>query len=557
MSGLFGAFVLVFASVVATAQDAVVRSDGSPDKARRAAFVPITEVPSLLATIVVNNNGDATDATPGDGVCETVTGNGVCTLRAAVAEANALAGNDVITFDPSVALIQINGQIAISSNLSIVGPGPNLLTIQNTAPLATTSRIFNITNFVVGIHGVTLAGGIVTGNGGAIQNTGTLTITSCVIRNNSANGSTGIGGGIRSTNTLRLYNSVLHDNSSAASTSGGISFAGATLEIRNSTIRNNTSFGNGGGMNISATSSVLIRNSTISNNTAGAASGGLFLNRGEIVNSTISGNTANGSLATEGGGGIRIQAGANTVAIISSTITNNSAPNTAAGARGGIWHETGTLTLSNTIIAANVTQDIQRDGTGVITNSGHNLIGRNTSVTTEFPAGLPNGTNYVGTSKSPLDPLLGSLANNGGPTFTHLPQTGSLAIDNGVGNALAGDQRDFIRTFDVPGVPNAPSGNGTDIGSVEAQSIPRPAAVSISGSVVDTAGIGIPRVLLVMTDPNGNSLSAITNNFGRFTISGLNTEEVYVISAYAKELLISPSVILLPGLAEMNFQLNR
>ena len=49
------------------------------------------------ATFTVNNNAtDTGDFFAGDGVCETASGNGVCTLRAAVQEANALAGTDTI-----------------------------------------------------------------------------------------------------------------------------------------------------------------------------------------------------------------------------------------------------------------------------------------------------------------------------------------------------------------------------------------------------------------------------------------------------------------------------
>src|SRR5438874_4925567 len=47
---------------------------------------------------VVNSTGDADDAFPGDGNCETAVGNGVCTLRAAIEEANAHAGGDGISF---------------------------------------------------------------------------------------------------------------------------------------------------------------------------------------------------------------------------------------------------------------------------------------------------------------------------------------------------------------------------------------------------------------------------------------------------------------------------
>src|SRR5688572_29719999 len=61
--------------------------------------------------IVVNNNGDATDATPGDGICETAAGNGMCTLRSAIVEANATAASDIITFDPSITVIQVSGQL--------------------------------------------------------------------------------------------------------------------------------------------------------------------------------------------------------------------------------------------------------------------------------------------------------------------------------------------------------------------------------------------------------------------------------------------------------------
>ena len=43
--------------------------------------------PQTVTTFTVNDNGDASDAVPGDGVCATTTG--VCTLRAAVEESSA------------------------------------------------------------------------------------------------------------------------------------------------------------------------------------------------------------------------------------------------------------------------------------------------------------------------------------------------------------------------------------------------------------------------------------------------------------------------------------
>ena len=496
---------------------------------------------SPLANFVVNNNGDATDVMPGDGICETAAGNGVCTLRAAVAEANALAGPDVISFDPSILVIQVMGQISITSEMTINGNLLSSPTIQNVAALSTTSRVFNITNVIVNLNRLTITGGNVTGNGGGIQNAGTLTITNCVIEGNNANGAAGAGGGIRSTNTLTITNSTISGNSSLGSTSGGLSFAGSNLTIGNSTIFGNSSFGNGGGMNISATVSVSISNSTISNNTAGASSGGLFLNRGTVTNTTISANRANGALATEGGGGVRIQAGANTVNFVSSTITGNSAPNTTGGSRSGVWHETGTLNISNSIIAANTAQDIQRDGTGVITSGGFNLIGENTSVTTEFPDGLPNGTNYVGTDAAPLNPMLGPLTYNGGRTSTHALMAGSVAIDKGNSAGSMIDQRGYVRPIDIAGIPNAPGGDGADIGAFESQSTPS-VVVSVGGRVT-VGGIGLPKAIVVLTDAGGNRRIAVTGSFGYYRFGSVAAGETYTVTAFRKGYVFAQRVI--------------
>src|SRR5690606_36898351 len=147
----------------------------------------------------------------------------ICTLRAAVTEANALAGDDTITFAPGIVHIESSGQIAIASNLSIIGPGPHNLTIVNIAAAGAASRIFNITNFVVNLTGMHLTGGNGTGAGGAIINSGTLTLVDMIVSNNQT---TSFGGGIRSTNTLSIYNSEITNNQSTNSTSGGVSFAG-------------------------------------------------------------------------------------------------------------------------------------------------------------------------------------------------------------------------------------------------------------------------------------------------------------------------------------------
>lgn len=78
----------------------------------------------VCAQITVNNSGDGGDFNPGDGVCETGNGNGICTLRAAVEEASALSGADDIVFDNAVA-----GVITIDATLTITTANGNATTI--------------------------------------------------------------------------------------------------------------------------------------------------------------------------------------------------------------------------------------------------------------------------------------------------------------------------------------------------------------------------------------------------------------------------------------------
>ena len=535
----FGILAVVF-SAAAWAQDDETHQGNEVQEQAETRLAPES---APLANFVVNNNGDVTDAMPGDGICETAAGNAVCTLRAAVAESNVLAGDDVISFVPGIATIQVNGQLLLTTNIVINGPGAASLTIQNIAAASATSRVLDITaGDTVTINGLTITGGGVnTGDGGGIRNAGMLTINDCVITGNTNTGAASNGGGVRGNagSSININNTVISNNSSA--NSGGLSFAGSSISVTGSVISGNTATtGNGGGANVAATVAATITRTTVSGNTAFNSSGGMFITRGTISNTTISGNTANGA-GTNGGGGARIQAGVNSVTFLACTITGNTAPNAAAGVRSGIWHETGTVTITNSIVAANVVQDIQRDGSAVMTNGGFNLIGENTSVATEFPEGLPNGTNYVGTDAMPLNPMIGPLAYNGGRPFTHALLAGSVAIDKGNSSGLAVDQRNYHRPIDIAGIPNAPGGDGADIGAFEFQSTPA-VIVSVGGRVT-VAGIGIPKAIVVLTDAGGNSRIAVTGSFGYYRFGSVAAGETYTITAFRKGYVFAQRVI--------------
>ena len=156
----------------------------------------------------------------------------------------------------------------------------------------------------------------------------------------------------------------------------------------------------------------------------------------EIVNSTLSGNRVTN---VEGGGGGVYNNGPLT--ILNSTFYTNTAVSESGG---GLFNQEGAdLSFANSVIAHSASGDCLNWGT--ITSNVNNLI-EDASCSADFSG----------------DPLLGSLADNGGPTLTHLPQTGSPAIDAGDNASAAG------LTYDQRGVgfPRVVSGT-VDIGAVE------------------------------------------------------------------------------------------
>jgi hypothetical protein len=124
------------------------------------------------------------------------------------------------------------------------------------------------------------------------------------------------------------------------------------------------------------------------------------------------------------------------------------AGNSAPG--GGIENSAGTVNLRNTIVATNTLETnlnalVPNDCDGTLTSQGYNLI--------QTASGCTLSGNTTGNVPG-LDPKLGALANNGGPTLTDALLAGSPAIDAGNpagctdprGATLTTDQRGFPRT---------------------------------------------------------------------------------------------------------------
>lgn len=422
------------------------------------AMVCLTALSAQAAVLTVTNTDDS----------------GIGSLRDTIDVAHS---GDTIQFDAA-----LNGQtitlttveILIDKNLTINGPGANQLTVQRSTANGTAAfRLFEISRSVT-LTGLTLAngksadvGGTYYPAGGAIYFYGpSLTVANCVISGNSAE----YGGGIYvssgiSSPTLTLTNSVVSGNS--AENGGGIFihytfsyFAQAgRLVMTNSTISGNVATSQGGG--IFNQGSATITNSTISANVATAdvagGGGGIYNESGlAVTNSTISGNSA--SL----GGGIKnVYAGQ----IFSEGISNikgSTVSDNSASKGGGIYSASPNTKSRNSIIARNTSAN-GPNVNGPVVSNGFNLIGDNSGLTIS----TPQASDQIGTSASPIDPRLGPLQNNGGPTFTHALLLGSPAIDKGDSSGTTADQRGFGRRKDIPALANAPGGDGADIGAFE------------------------------------------------------------------------------------------
>ena len=199
-------------------------------------------------------------------------------------------------------------------------------------------------------------------------------------------------------------------------TGGFVDFAGGSgIWILNGTVTliNSTVFGNssleGGGIRNNET--LILINSTVFGNSASGSGGGLY-NRGTltIINSTVSGNSG-GSF----GGGIRSTQGSK-LTLINSTVFGNSSRE-----GGGIFTLSAEveLNLNSSIVANNSATTSGSDIEGVVASGDYNLIKDLSGI-----FGLTGTHNVTG-----VDPMLGPLQYNGGPTMTHALLPGSPAID--------------------------------------------------------------------------------------------------------------------------------
>lgn len=373
---------------------------------------------------------------------------GSCTEAALLA---ALGGGGAVSFNcgPTPVTIALTARARITGTVTLDGDG--LVTLDGGG----TTGLFDVApGATLELREITLAGGAAPdGSGGAVFNAGTLRLSRVTLAGN------------------RAY------------AGGGIFNAGGLVELRESSLDANTAgLGGGGGIHNDG-GALAIESSTLAGNRAEFHGGAIFSRGGSLtlVNSTLSGNIA----GLRGGGIYHV----GPARVEWATFVNN----TARFDAGGSVYSLGTFAWRATIFAGGA----PRNCAGIATySSGGGSVSSDSSCV-EPSAGDRGG----------VDPRLGPLQLNGGPTRTHAPHGASPARDSaGPAGCPATDQRGVARPIDG-------DGDGTpacDAGAVEAPPNAVPSAPGAPALTADSVSPNRGVFTLVWspaTDPDGDPLT--------------------------------------------------
>ncbi len=432
-------------------------------------------------TFVVTKTADTND-----GVCDAD-----CSLREAIIAANASPGPDVITLPAGTYTLTIpgtgedagaTGDLDILGDLTINGAGASTTVVDGGG----IDRVFHIVSaFTVVFNDFTIQGGVANlADGGGLLNEGTATLNNCTIGGNSA--PSGDGGGIYNDDIMTISGCTIAENSAASGDGGGVYDNGVSIAITNTTIGANLATnGDGAGFYFNGVDATISQSAVFGNSASGGDGGGIYVNGNTftLTNCTVTGNDA-----VDGGG---IFNNGNTANLIAATIASNTATNTGGGISLG-----STPQLQGTIVANNAGGNCD----GVVTDGGTNL---------QFP-----GTTCGGSITS-ADPLLGALADNGGPTQTMALGVGSPAIDANTESCPppAIDQRGVAR----------PQGAACDIGAFELQpSGPTPTpTVTVPGPTATPTPLPGPPTATPTPRPGGQPATIPTLSWPVLALFGM------------------------------------
>jgi len=386
---------------------------------------------AALTTITVTSNADP-------GVAPACPGSN-CTLRQAFTTASGTAGDVEIDIAGTINLtageLLYNG----SANLTVAGNG--------TITQGNSARIIHFTSAqTLTVSGLTLIGGQNCRGGGIDAPSGSVVLTNTTVTQAT---STCGGGGIWASGSVTATGSTVSSNHANSGSGGGIETGSGSVTLTNSTVTGNTAADGGGGIvageNQEGFSPVTLTASTVDHNTAGTGDGGGVEGSSvHATNSTITNNTVSSS---DPGGGIAFRAAS---VFVYDTIASNSSTDGA-----NVWNGSDTtLTSVGTVIALPLGGGT--DCTLHVVSQGYNWDDDGSCGFTTGPGDHSNAG----------DPLLGALANNGGPTQTRLPQDGPSPLIDAIPPAACQTGNAAGVTTDQRGVTR-PQGAGCDIGAVE------------------------------------------------------------------------------------------
>jgi hypothetical protein len=359
-------------------------------------------------------------------VTSTTSGVDYGTLAAAVQWANTSVNDNpenIASPKPNTVIFDIANLFSQPQTITLLSPlvfnaatpAPEAISYTGSKPLTIsgggTTELFQIDKGTT----VTLSGLILTAgsaeNGGAIDNAGTLSITSSTVTGNNAvsvmgQSTTGSGGAIQNETTgmLTISGSTFSNNDAAAA-AGAINNLGTVL-ITDSTFSGNQAPEFGA---IANTDTLTVTGSTFSNNSATAGPGGAIDNASGATatiedGSTLSGNTAAG--ATGSGGAVE---NLGTLTISDSTVSGNSAATT-----GGAADNAGLLKIIDSTVANNTAQNggaIANELAGTL-NVQNSTLAANTATTSG------GAVDNLGSATTLNTTLANNTAQNGGAFFT-------------------------------------------------------------------------------------------------------------------------------------------
>lgn len=430
---------------------------------------------TLLSAFVVNSAAD-----------NTTSGDGLTTLREAIALANANPGADTITFGDGTSVGGTNftdstpdtialtlGQLEITDSVTITG----LSALKMEIDAQLNSRIFDITSTAgdVTIEKLTLRNGRTTGDhvdpnwdnsfhGGAIRSfsLGKVTIRQSSLNNNSTTGEIARGGAIYAWNSeIVVIQSTVSGNSTLGrSAEGGAIYSTNKVSVFQSDFLNNSTAGeSASGGAILSWIDVSVDQSRFSNNsTAGQnAPGGAILNVFETSRITITRSTFsdNFTLGQEGRGGAIF--GSGDVTVNQSTFSGNSTAGYFGGG-GALFAMNETRVIQSTISGNSTTGDWGRGG-GLFVHEGPLLISQSTITGNRSAISIGGGVFSLSAAVTIQNSIVAGNSNNLAPDVQRSTNSEDLFS---VQSSLIGNSLGAGLTATVGNTPDA---NGNFVGS--------------------------------------------------------------------------------------------